>query len=520
MAPMAIARARRLARNSILSFIGLAVPSLIGIITIPLIVAGLGPDRFGVLALVWVLLGHLGTFDLGMGRAVTRFVAQAVHDDDLRSVPQIVSTSLLVLTPFGIVTGALLTALTPWLTGSVLHLSGPLAAEMSGALYVLAVAVPISQLSVLLRGVLEAFQRFDLANAVKLPAGAASFVLPLVGVWFHLSMAAIVGLLLVSRLMVLLAYFVLCRRVVRDQGPGWQPGPSFLRVLFSFGGWTTVSTLVQQSVSYLERFVLGHLLGITSVTYYSAPQEAISRLSIVPASLSAAIFPDVSRSDRTDRSSLGPIMARSIKYLLLMLVPAAGVAIVFMVDLLTAWLGPDFVWAVRSSRILLLCFVLSAIGYVPLTVLYGSGWPRGKAILDLVELPLFGVLTLALIPPFGLEGAATARLVVQVVDLTGLFVLIRRAVGVGPRVLLREGCGRVVALCGALAGGAILLVQCKPGPLTTLLLAGGGLTAFALLALRTALDERDWQLAPRARGLFERLGLAKATGAPRPASLS
>jgi O-antigen/teichoic acid export membrane protein len=501
-------RARRLARNSILSFVGLAVPSLIGIVTIPRIVSGLGPERFGVLALVWMVLGYLGTFDLGMGRAVTRFVAQAVHEDDLRSIPRIVGTSFAVLVPFGMVTGALLAGLTPWITGHVLHLSGPLAYEMSGALYVLAIALPISQLSVLLRGVLEAFQRFDLVNAVKLPAGAASFVLPLLGIWLGLGLPAIVGLLLASRVVVLLAYLTLCRRLIPWWGPSSTAGPPFFRGLFAFGGWTTVSTLAQQGLSYVERFVLGHLLGIVSVTYYSAPLEAISRLSIVPISLATALFPDVSRGGRT--STLGPVMARSIKYLLLALVPGAGIATVFMVDLLTAWLGPDFVWAVRSSRILLLCFLLSAIGYVPLTVLYGRGRPRGKAILDLLELPLFGLLAATLIPPFGLEGAATARLIVQVVDMTALFVMVHHATGVGLRDLLTEGCGRVALLCAALAVGSALLLQHKPGPHLTLLLVAGGVVAFVVLVLRTALDERDWMLMPSVRSRLERLGLAKA----------
>ena len=54
-------------RNTALNFLGLALPLAVGFVTIPFTVRALGNDRFGILALVWVVLGYFGLFDLGLG---------------------------------------------------------------------------------------------------------------------------------------------------------------------------------------------------------------------------------------------------------------------------------------------------------------------------------------------------------------------------------------------------------------------------------------------------------------------
>lgn len=71
-------RGSLLAHNTLLNFIGQAVPLLVGVVTIPFIVQGLGTERFGLLSLAWVILGYFTIFDLGLGRATTNFVAEAL----------------------------------------------------------------------------------------------------------------------------------------------------------------------------------------------------------------------------------------------------------------------------------------------------------------------------------------------------------------------------------------------------------------------------------------------------------
>jgi O-antigen/teichoic acid export membrane protein len=63
-----------LARNAFYNFLGQAVPLLAAVVSVPYVIHGLGPERFGLLSLAWVVLGYFTIFDLGLGRATTKFI--------------------------------------------------------------------------------------------------------------------------------------------------------------------------------------------------------------------------------------------------------------------------------------------------------------------------------------------------------------------------------------------------------------------------------------------------------------
>jgi len=62
----------------------------------------------------------------------------------------------------------------------VLHVAPALDAEARGAFLYLALSVPFVVLSLSLRAILEAAQRFDLVNLIRTPSGAVVFVVPAV----------------------------------------------------------------------------------------------------------------------------------------------------------------------------------------------------------------------------------------------------------------------------------------------------------------------------------------------------
>jgi O-antigen/teichoic acid export membrane protein len=74
-----------LARNTVLNFAGGAAPVLLALVTIPYVIRGIGVDRFGVLSLALVTVGYLCIVDLGLGRAMTKFVAETLGKGKERS---------------------------------------------------------------------------------------------------------------------------------------------------------------------------------------------------------------------------------------------------------------------------------------------------------------------------------------------------------------------------------------------------------------------------------------------------
>ena len=78
---------RRITRNIAWNFVGLGTPLILALITIPQLIAVLGAARFGVLTLVWMVVGYFSVFDLGLGRSLTKLVAERIDSEKQDEIP-------------------------------------------------------------------------------------------------------------------------------------------------------------------------------------------------------------------------------------------------------------------------------------------------------------------------------------------------------------------------------------------------------------------------------------------------
>jgi O-antigen/teichoic acid export membrane protein len=310
-----------LARNTLFNLIGQGLPLIVAVVTIPFIIHGLGIDRFGLLSLAWVVLGYFAIFDLGLGRATTKFVAEALGKGEEDQVPPLVWTAVTIQAFFGLLGAIVLASITPFLVERILNIPTELIKEAKATFYLLSLSIPVVLVSSSFRGVLEASQRFDLVNIVRVPASVLTFLLPLIGLLLGFSLPGIVALILLARVGALAAFVVMNLRI-NPQLRRYLGSFALFPRLFSFGGWITVTSIVGPILVYLERFLIASLMSMAAVAYYSAPYEAVTRLWIIPASLAMTLFPAFSSLEGVrDRQKLGTLFARSAKYILLVLGP-------------------------------------------------------------------------------------------------------------------------------------------------------------------------------------------------------
>src|SRR5258705_13880134 len=76
---------RLLARNTVWNLIGNGAPLIVAVFSIPILIHGLGKDRFGVLTLA--LIGYASLFDIGLGRALTQLVAKKLGSGEDHGSP-------------------------------------------------------------------------------------------------------------------------------------------------------------------------------------------------------------------------------------------------------------------------------------------------------------------------------------------------------------------------------------------------------------------------------------------------
>lgn len=432
-----------LGRNMVLNLMGQGLPLIVGLVTIPFIIQGLGTERFGLLSLAWVILGYFLIFDLGLGRATTKFVAEALGKEEREKIPRIVWTAVSVQVIFGIFGGIVLASLTPLLVDHILKIPSELTTEAKNMFYLLALSIPVVLISSSFQGILEACQRFDLVNAVKVPSSCLSFLLPLVGLLLGFKLPGIVVLILLSRLGAL-AVFVLLNIRIMPQLRKYAGSLSLFPRLFSFGGWITVTNIVGPILVYLDRFLIGSLMSMGAVAYYSAPYEMVTRLWIVPVSLTTALFPAFSTlgaSENKDKISI--IFSRSVKYIILALGPITLIVALFARDILKIWLGSDF--SVESTvvlQVLALGVLVNSLAHTPFALLQGVGRPDIPAKFHLLEVVFYVGIAWLLISKWGINGAAVAWTLRVTIDTLLLFMAVFKVYKLSFNSLSINGVGR------------------------------------------------------------------------------
>src|SRR5882762_7273589 len=172
----------RLAKNTAFNLAGQILPLLAGIALMPYIVRGLGPDRFGMLGITWVVFGYFSLMDFGLGRATTKFLAELLAKGEGGRISEIVWSSLILQLLLGVAGGGVVAILTPILVERVLRIPASLVGEARMAFFMLAFALPAVLVTSGLRAVLEGCQRFDITNLLRTPSSILIFLIPAIGV--------------------------------------------------------------------------------------------------------------------------------------------------------------------------------------------------------------------------------------------------------------------------------------------------------------------------------------------------
>ncbi len=405
-------------RNTSYNIAGAVAPLLLSLITVPIYLRLVGAERYGVLAIAWLLLGYFGLFDLGLGRSTAfRIASLREGAEDARS--SAFWTGLTINLGMGVVGGLLLFGAASFFFGQVFKVSAGMRGEVMSAVPLLACAVPIATVTGVLTGAMQGRERFLETNLVSTVSTALFQLFPLaVAYWAGPHLKYLLSAAILARLCAIAVLGFWCMRefgVTRVL----RVDPKEAPLLLKYGGWVNLTSLIGPALVAADRFAIGAILGAAAVTVYTVPFQLAQRIQVVPGALTNALFPRLSSIDQTQQHAL----VNSATMALLAIISAPVLGGIFLLEpFLRLWIGAEIGGqSAEVGRIMLIGFWINSFALLPFIRLQASGRPDLVAKALIAEIPPYMVALYFGLQHFSYVGAAVAfaaRCVVDYVILT------------------------------------------------------------------------------------------------------
>jgi O-antigen/teichoic acid export membrane protein len=373
---------------------------------LPVVLTAFGAEAYGLYVLT-VAVGSLFQQDLGIGGATTRFIAVAAPTGNVERMRAVASAS----TVFFIAAAVVLSGA----AALVFALTVPNARFDSGliptawALSVLGVAnVFILLVFSANRQVLTGIGRLNTVNHLLIALAVFRIALTLIVCATGIGIVAVAAVDVLGILLFGLAMFVLRRRCApevtsRVRDFRW----SVFRQLFGVSSQLMVIGLAGVVIMQIGGILTALLLPIAYTALYAAAQRIYLLVKEVTGSLAPALLPAASmREGGAAGLPIGELYLRGTAYANMLMTVVLVPVLVFMPEIMRAWLGDTGAGAAIVAQILVLSMFANNNHLLAIPVLTAQGSVRGYAILHAAWAVTGTALALALGPPLGIAGIA------------------------------------------------------------------------------------------------------------------
>lgn len=417
-------------KNTYWNIVGAVIPILVGALSIVPLVDKLGVELFGVLTILWVVIGYFSLFDLGVGRALTQQVSKLRVQDKGYEIEAIIKAGIVITLFTGVIGASLIFFLSDWLAFSFLNLTKVYQSDVYESLIIALVGVPITTLSAGLRGVLEGFEEFAGCNVAKIFLGSSLFAFPLIGVLIYGGDIRIVALgLVLARifgLIIFLFYMSKICKLVSILRSSIEP--KNIKRLLTFGGWMSISNLISPLLVNIDRFFISNILGAGSVAIYTLPFEFIVRVLILPGAIGSTLLPRLAVEFNEKPLNAKLLVKNSVLIVFSMLVLFFISTILFASYVLNIVVSSDI--AEESyiiAVILTLGVIFNGVSYIYYTALHSLAHVRFTAMVHVVEFILYIPFVYLMIKEYGVVGAAASWALRAFLDCCLMFAVYRKA---------------------------------------------------------------------------------------------
>lgn len=430
---------RRVAWNTAAQGVGKAAVLAIGLASVVVTTRYLGASDYGKVALAFAFIQMLGVLaDVGLLTVVVREISRTPASTD-----RLVGNALLLRLALSLVTLAL---------AALVSLAMPWDTEVRVAILIAGVPFVLGLLNSALVAVFQSRLRMDRAAIADVLGRAASFVALVIVVAGDGGFYAVVATAAVGAAVTLAVTWALVRREAdprpRAERPVWR---SLLLTALPVGAALAVSEVYFR----LDTLLISAFRDYDEVGLYGLAYRIVELIGILPAIVMTSVFPLLSSYLQDSRERAERTVDAAGDLFVAIGVPIAAGGLVVAPELVRVIGGDEFAGAADPLRLLLFAVALAFVSGLFGHTLIAGGRQASALRLGLAALAFNLILNLVLIPPYGIDAAASVAVASEVLLVAGGLLLVRRELGLTPRFALLWR----VLVAAAVMGGVLAFVD-------------------------------------------------------------
>ena len=372
-------------------FISQIITSILGFIWTMLMARYLGVEQYGIFGFAVSLTGILCIlFDFGIGIHSVRHIAT-----DYDSAPKYLGNAIPLKGLFSIF-------------GFVVILLVLIIMKCDELTITVTLLITIEQILKkfveLMNATFQAFEEGKFQGISNTLLNVITFIFILIAIYTDLGLYGIaIGYILANTLTLIYCYYVLTKHLTK---PNYELDKEFCKMI-TLAAIPFAATAILTSIYYsIDMVMLTNMVGNYATGIYNATYKLIGVLTLFYGIYSAVIFPVMSKFFKNDESMLLILYEKSIKYLMLAIIPIAIATMYYSTDIINLIYGHqyDASSSVLSILIWTVCLIfISGAGNTLLNASY-----KEVTVTKIYAIAaLFNViLNIILIPYLSYDGAA------------------------------------------------------------------------------------------------------------------
>jgi O-antigen/teichoic acid export membrane protein len=412
-----MAKYRSVLKNVVSNWTNIVTSSIVGFFMMPFLVHGLGDEVYGIWILLMAVVGYGIFMDLGLTNSIIKYVSEFIAIDDMESLNSIVNTGLATHTVLGIVV-LLGAGFASRYATSIFNIPLSLVDSTTIAFMIIgfymALKLPFGVFIACLNGI----QKYELTNGASVVSNlirAALFIVFLINGYGIIAMSVI--LVILEILMFIYLTFMTFKHI-----PGLRLSIKYikkdlLKKLYKFGTYGFMIISAERVIYDSSSVLIGIFMPASSITLYGIPNTLVRYLRQIAAGFGNVFNPAASELEaRMKNEELRELFFQGTRHSLLFILPAALTLIMSGEEFISVWMGAKY--GVLSGNVLIILAGSQAIAMVQFSsnmILFGLNKHKYLAMFLSAEAIVNVILTIFLIPRYGILGAALGLAVPQII---------------------------------------------------------------------------------------------------------